>query len=325
MKSNSDFQQIIELFENKNRFLITSHQDPDGDSIGTLIGLYKFLTGLGKDVIVYNQGNLPKKYKFLDPDNIINFDDKPLDFDPENVIVLECPEIERIGFVQKYISKDMTLLNIDHHPNNRNYGHINYVDESASAVAEIIFDIIKSNGHRITPDIAEAFYVGIASDTGRFKFANTSSDCFEAVSELVSAGANPKTVADKIFSSYPAGAIKLLGHLLQSLKLFDNGRICVLILKQADLEKYDVQMEDTEGIIDYSLVIEGVKVGALFKERGKSVVKVGLRSQNGINIGEFAKSKGGGGHDNAAGFTVELPIDEAVDTIVKEIAEYLND
>lgn len=324
MKSNSDFQTIIELFENRNCFLLTSHQDPDGDSIGSLIGLYKFLHKLGKNVVVYNQGRLPKKYNFLDPERIIKFDNTPPQFTPENVIVLECPEIERIGFVQDFITDNMTIVNIDHHPKNKEYGDIYYIDESAAAVAEIIFDIIKTNGHEITPAIAEAFYAAIASDTGRFKFTNTNAQCFRTVAELVLAGANPRLISQKIFSSFSAGTIRLLGHLLNTIQLFDNDRICILKLTQDDLKKYDVQVSDTEGIIDYSLVIENVKVGALFKERDDHKVKVGLRSQNSINIGKFARLKGGGGHDNAAGFTVDMPIDEAIETIVKEIAEFLN-
>lgn len=325
MKSNSDFQKIIKIFENKDDFLITSHQDPDGDSIGSLIGLGKFLESLGKRVVIYNQGRMPQKYKFLDPDNMILFTDEPLKFKPAVVIILECPDLDRIGFVGKFLEDDMTVINIDHHPKNTGYGDINYIDESSCAVAEILYDIIKSNGHAITPETAEAFYAAIASDTGRFKFANTNSRCFKAVSDLVEAGANPKDISDKIFSSFSAGTIKLLGHLLQTLELYDNGRICVLKLRLADLEKYQVLVEDTEGIIDYSLVIAGVKVGALFKERDANTVKVGLRSQNAIDIGIFARRKGGGGHANASGFTVNLPFDEAVKSVVEEVAAYLND
>ena len=325
MTSNSDFHRIIEFFETRDNFLITSHQDPDGDSIGSLIGLSSFLEGLGKKVNVYNHGHLPDKYKFLDPTQKIRFDNTPLDFEPEVAIILECPEIDRIGSVKNLLKDNMTVVNIDHHPKNKEYGDIIYIDESAAAVAEILYDIIRSNNHTITPKIAEAFYAAIASDTGRFKFTNTSAKCFRTVADLVEAGANAKVISDKLFSSFSAGTIMLLGQLLKTLKLYDDGRICVLTLMLADLKKYNVQVEDTEGIIDYSLVIEGVKVGALLKERGDNQVKVGLRSQNGINIGKFARSKGGGGHDNAAGFTVNKPIDAAVDEIVREISEYLND
>jgi phosphoesterase RecJ-like protein len=324
MSNRSEQQRIIDLIEKHDDFLLTSHQDPDGDSIGSLIGLAAFLEKLGKRVAVYNEGRLPAKYRFLDPHGKIRFDKSPIGFEPQVAIVLECPEYERIGFVQELITEGMTIVNIDHHPRNRMYGALNYIDESACAVAEILYEIIKINGHQITPEIAEAFYAAVASDTGRFKFTNTNSNCFKTASELAAAGANPKIIADKIFSSFSAGTIRLLGHLLQSLEMKADGRVCILKLRVADLKKYDVLVEDTEGIVDYSLTIEGVKVGIFFKERDANTVKVSMRSQNGIDISKFAIKKGGGGHANAAGFTINLPLDNAVKQIVDEVTEFLN-
>jgi phosphoesterase RecJ-like protein len=325
MSSRTDYQNIIKLIEKENDFLITSHQDPDGDSIGSLIGLYKFLKGIGKRVIAYNEGRLPDKYEFLDTNGEIRFSNTPPEFKPRVAIVLECPDISRTGFVEDMIDDSMTVINIDHHPKNMRYGDMNCVDESASAVAEVLFDIIKSNGHDITPEIAESFYAAIASDTGRFKFTNTSSKCFLTASQLVAAGANPKEVSDKVFSSFNAGTLRLLGNLLVNLELHDNGRICILKLTLDDLAKYKVKVEDTEGIIDYSLIITGVKVGILFKERDSHTVKVGLRSQNGIDISVFARAHGGGGHANAAGFNLDINFHDAVARTIKEMAEFLND
>ena len=324
MKSSSELQQIIDIIEKHDNFLLTSHQDPDGDSIGSLIGLAEFIENLGKRVVIFNEGRLPAKYKFLDPKGKIHFAPSAIEFKPEIAIVLECPEYERIGFVQDLIDDNMTLINIDHHPRNRYYGDLNYNDESSCAVAEILYEMIRTNEHKITPVIAEAFYAAIASDTGRFKFTNTGPKCFKTASELASAGANPKLIADKIFSSYSAGTIRLLGHLLQSLEMKADGKICVLKLRLADLLKYDVMVEDTEGIVDYSLTIEGVKVGIFFKERDANTVKVSLRSQNGIDISKFAIMKGGGGHANAAGFTIALPFDEASNKVIDEVTEFLN-
>lgn len=324
MKSNSDIQEIINIFETKDNFLLTSHTDPDGDSVGSVIGLANFLKSLGKKVVMFNEGHLPERYKFLDPDGRINFEPLDPDFKPEIVVILECPEIGRIGFVQDFITDGMMIVNIDHHPKNTRYGDINYIDESACAVAEVLFQIIRSNNHEIAPAVAEPFYAAIASDTGRFKFTNTDSKCFRVASELVKAGANPKAIADKIFSSHRPGTIKLLGKLLEKLELYNNGKICVLKLKLKDLEQYGVEVADTEGIIDYSLVIAGVKVGILFKEKDESTVKVGLRSQNGIDISKYARSKGGGGHVNAAGFTVNESFEEAVNVVISEVAKFLN-
>ncbi|MCP4582977.1 MAG: bifunctional oligoribonuclease/PAP phosphatase NrnA [candidate division Zixibacteria bacterium] len=324
MTDKAVFKKINDLFKKEDYFLLTSHLDPDGDSIGSLIGLREFLKSLGKKVVAYNDGNLPDKYKFLVANNQIRFSNQAPEFKPRVAVILECPEIARIGFVQNFINTDMIRVNIDHHPRNKLYGDLNYVDESASAVAEILYDIIKSNGHNISPKIAESFYAAIASDTGRFKFANTSSKCFSTASQLVEAGANPKLISDKIFSTYSAGTIKLLGNLLENLELHDNGNICILKLTLENLNKYGVNVADTEGIIDYSLVISGVKVGILFKEQGPQSVKVGLRSQNSIDISRFARSKGGGGHANAAGFKVNNDLNKTVANTVAEVAAYLN-
>jgi len=324
MKARTDFKEFYELLEKKENFLLTSHQDPDGDSIGSLIGLNYFLKDLGKKTVVYSQGRLPNKYEFLDPAGDIWFTSQPVEFIPEAAIVLECPNIDRVGFVKDFITSDMILVNIDHHNRNSLFGDINYIDESACAVAEILYHIIKLGGYKITPEIAEAFYAGIASDTGRFKFSNTDAKCFKAVSELVEAGANPKQISDKIFSSFSAGTIMLLGGILKNLKLYNNGSICVLTLTNDDLERNKVQAEDTEGIIDYSLIIQGVKVGIMFKEIDMQTVKIGLRSQNSIDISVYARQKGGGGHPNAAGFTLNKPLDEAVTQTIAEVTEFLN-
>lgn len=324
MNNKIDVQKFLTLIKDVDRFLLTSHQDPDGDSIGSLLGLCRFLKDLDKEVVVYNHGKMPARYSFLDSNAEIRFAMSPLPFTPKAVVVLECPNTERTGFVKDYITLDMTIVNIDHHLNNALFGDINIVDPSACAVGEILHNIIKAGGYEVTPEVARPLYAAIASDTGRFKFPNTDSKCFLTASELVKAGAGPKEISDKIFSSYSPETIRLLGHILETLKLYDNGKICVLKLAMEDLKKYNVNAEDTEGIVDYSLVISGVKVGILFKEHDYQTVKVSLRSQNNIDVCGYAKQKGGGGHTNAAGFTVKKQFKEVIGSVVAEISEHLD-
>jgi phosphoesterase RecJ-like protein len=168
MTTTIDFRKLLSLIESESGFLLTSHQDPDGDSIGSLIGLNRFLKGLGKKTIIYNQGRLPEKYDFLDPDGDIKFAPERADFEPSVAFILECPNIERIGFVMNLLNERMTIVNIDHHTSNTMFGTLNYIDEDACAVAEILLNIIRAGGFKITPQIAEPFYAAIASDTGRF-------------------------------------------------------------------------------------------------------------------------------------------------------------
>ena len=324
MTTTIDFSKLLDLIKGEEGFLLTSHQDPDGDSIGSLIGLNRLLKGLGKKTVIFNQGRLPEKYDFLDPAGEIKFAPERIGFEPAVAFVLECPNIERIGFVLDLLKAQMIIVNIDHHTSNTLFGALNYIDEDACAVAEILLNMIRAGGFKITPQIAEPFYAAIASDTGRFKFPNTDANCFRSAAELVEAGANPKLISDKIFSSFSAGTMKLLGHMLNNLELYDAGKICVLKLTLDDLRRFDVKVEDTEGIIDYSLIIAGVKVGILFKEFNPNTIKIGLRSQNGVDISRYAKTKGGGGHPNAAGFTLNDRFDRAVKRTVDEVAEYLD-
>jgi phosphoesterase RecJ-like protein len=324
-KDKTELQKLHRILKENSAFLLTSHQDPDGDSIGSLIGLGRCLKNSGKRVAIYNQGKTPDKYRFLDPDGAINNINTPPPFSPQVAIVLECPRYERIGFVGELITGDMTVVNIDHHVDNELFGDINLVDTEACAVGEMLFAILRDGGFEVTPDIANPLYAALVSDTGCFKFANTNSKCLKVAAELIENGARPKAIADKIFLSQAAETFKLLGHVLENLQLYDNGKICVFRLLHSDPGKFGAAMENSEGIIDYSMMINNVQVGMLFKEVDAETVKVSLRSQDGIDICAYAQKRGGGGHPNAAGFTFQGQIDDAVNTIVAEMTGYLND
>jgi bifunctional oligoribonuclease and PAP phosphatase NrnA len=324
-KDRTELQQLRRLLLEKSSFLLTSHQDPDGDSIGSLIGFDRCLKNLGKQTVIYNQGKTPNKYRFLDPDGaIINSNTRP-PFSPQVALVLECPKFERIGFVKDLITPDMTIVNIDHHNDNEMFGSINIVDDKACAVAEIIYELFKDAGFEITSDVANPLYAAMVSDTGCFKFANTNSKCLQIAAELVEMGAKPKFIADNIFSSHDAETLKLLGYVLENLELYAGGKICVFRLTRKEPARFGAAMENSEGIIDYSMMINNVKVGILFRESVSGTTKISLRSQDTVDIGAYAKEKGGGGHPNAAGFTYQGNMDEAIKTIVAEVTESLHD
>ena len=323
MKRSPEIDQILQLMREKSRFLITSHKDPDGDSIGSQMGLYHALKNMGKDVTIINQGGMPAKYRFLDPENIIKFGEESLAIVPEVVFVLECPSLDRIGSVVNSIPESAILVNIDHHLGNENYGNIKYVDNTSCAVGEMIFNILKIGEVEITQQIAESLYAAIISDTGNFRFASTTARGMEAAAELVKLGARPKVLSDNIYSRFSLGTTRLLGFTLETLRTISNGQIGYMQVTRENIRRANARIEDSEGFVDYSLAVNGVRMGILFKEVNEKEVKVSIRSQNGLNAVAFAKMFEGGGHTNAAGFTVNGPLDSAVRNVLDKAMEYV--
>ncbi len=317
--------EINAFIEKYNRFLITSHMDPDGDSIGSQMALYYSLLNRGKTAAIVNQGSIPAKYKFLDPDRVIVFSSGKLPFSPEVVIILECPSLDRIGFVRNLIPESAILLNIDHHNDNENYARVNIVDKESSAVAEILYFLFEEGKSEITPGIATQLYAAISSDTGRFRFGSTTSRSMSVASRLIEKGADPKEIADNLYSGMSPSTIKLLGRTLASLKVERDGKIGYFVISREDLEKSGATIENSEGFVDFILSVNGVRMGFLFKELSDGVIKVSVRSQNGYDSAKFASLFDGGGHTNAAGFSEEGGLEPVVKSVMEKAREYIRE
>jgi bifunctional oligoribonuclease and PAP phosphatase NrnA len=324
MNKNPKIKEILELIRGKDRFLITSHKDPDGDSIGSQLGLYRALKGFGKDVIIVNQGAMPEKYNFLDPLGLISFKNESLRFTPDAVFILECPSIERIGFVSDLLPKSTIKINIDHHQDNEQYGDINWVDTESCAVGELIYFLIEGSKLKITAEIAEDLYAAIICDTGNFRFASTTARGMKIAADLVELGASPKKIFENIFSKASPATLRLLGLTLSSLKVAENGVISYLLVTQESVKQAQARIEDSEGFVDFSLGVAGVRLGILFKEVGSEEVKISVRTQNGLDAAAFAKRFNGGGHINAAGFTLLGPLSTVVDDVIFKAAEFVH-
>jgi phosphoesterase RecJ-like protein len=269
-------------------------------------------------------GGMPERYRFLDPDGIIHFSDRPLGFDPEVVFVLECPVLERIGFVTKLIPDSALIVNIDHHLDNAKYGAVNMIDSRSCAVGELIYRILLEGDFGITPRIATPLYAALICDTGNFRFASTTAACMKNAAELVERGARPKEVFDQIFSKSSPATMRLLGLTLESLKVMGNGKISYMTVTGENLARVQARVEDSEGFVDYSLAVAGVRMGILFKEVGSGEIKVSIRSQNGLDAAEFARHFNGGGHVNAAGFTLYGPLAEVVNDVLSRATEFVS-
>lgn len=320
--------RILDLIRGSHSVLISSHRDPDGDSIGSQLALAEFVESQGKSCQIVNQGDVPNKYKFLDPkQKIQNANsakrEKELEAIFDLVLVLDCTSLDRIGDVEELIPVGAKLINMDHHPDNEGFGTFNYLEVEASAVGEIIFSLLKLSGFHLNPNVATQLYTAILTDTGRFKFSNTTPHCLRVCAELVESGADPKNVTNQIYFNRSLSFLKLLGSMLSHPQIMLDGRICAMTVKQDLLSQLGVDPDEMEGVVDYSLFLKGVEIGLLFTEKEKGKTKVNLRSQNEFDVSKVAQVFGGGGHRNAAGCTLEHNLAEAKRIIVDQIEKIL--
>ncbi|HUP49284.1 MAG TPA: bifunctional oligoribonuclease/PAP phosphatase NrnA [Thermoanaerobaculia bacterium] len=299
--------EVAERIRAGRNFLITGHRNPDGDALGSAIALQRLIRQLGKEArIVVRDGFAKPLFNIPGANEVIVSDTLPSDYPQayDALFAMECPEVERTG----YDILPGPVVNIDHHLGNEMYGQINYLDVEAPSVGEMVLQL---NRHHLRlpldRDTATAIYVSLATDTGFFRYHNTTLRTFEAAEELVRAGAVPGDVSLWINESNSRGAIKLLGLCLTTLELHAGGKVATLELPKRFFAEAGAAPEDTEGIVNYGRAIEGVMAAALLKE-AEDGTRVSLRAKPGVDVQKVAAKFGGGGHKAAAGCTVPLPI-----------------
>ena len=309
--------QVVELIESKRRFAITSHIRPDGDSLGSSLGLFWLLRALEKDVEVVMRDPVPHAYQKLPGSELVRVTpsvDRPYDA----VFVIECSDVSRPGLVD--LEKQF-VVNIDHHSTTALFGDINWIDSTASAVGEMIYNLCKAIGVRVTKEIAECVYTALLTDTGSFHYSNTTERTFKVASELVRAGVKPARIAQAVFSSYPWSKIELLGEVLSTARRDRSGRVAWMRQTLEMQERIGATDEDGDGFVNYPLQVAEVEAVALLKECAPGAYRVSLRSKGDINVARIAERFGGGGHRNAAGCTLEGDWDEAEANIVRLLQE----
>ena len=283
----------------RQRFLLTSHARPDGDSIGSQLAMAFALDSLGKDVRIVNLDRPPDHYfEFPGMDRI---EVAPsVDADVDAVIVMECSDPSRTG-VSGW--KAPSIINIDHHAGNTMYGTLNWHDESAAACGEMVFELIAALGVPLTLEIATHIYLAILTDTGSFHHSNITPRTFEICRRTTEAGVNPATMARRVFDSNSFGKLKLIGALLDGMELVDDGRLAVLYMDDRMLESCGCTQNDTEGLINLPLTAREIQAVVFFSAGTDGVVRVSMRSMDDVNVRAVAAGFGGGGHKNASGFT----------------------
>jgi phosphoesterase RecJ-like protein len=309
--------QVVELIDSRSRFAITSHIRPDGDSLGSSLGLYWLLRSLDKDVEVIMRDPVPHAYKQLPGSQDVRVT-PAVDRQYDAVFVIECSDITRPGLVD--LDKQF-VVNIDHHSTTALFGTVNWIDSTASAVGEMIYNLCKAIGVRVTTEIAECAYTALLTDTGSFHYSNTTERTFKVASELVRAGVKPAKISQAVFSSYQWCKIELLGKVLATVKRDAAGRVAWLRQSLEMQERTGASEEDSDGFVNYPLHAGEVEAVALLKESAPGVYRTSLRSKGDVNVARIAEKFGGGGHRNAAGCTLKGDWDEAERLIVSLLQE----
>ncbi len=319
-------REIIDVLLNSKHVLLAGHKDPDGDSLGSQLGLAGFLRNQNVAYKIINEGTVPDKYKFLPGvDEFLDINDVSDTGDRfDTAVALECSNLERMGEVGRLIDKECTIINIDHHQDNIPFGHINMKIPEASAVGEMIYDLLRQGAFSIDRDMAINLYTAILTDTGRFHFNNTTSHSLRTAADLLECGADPVQITEEVYYRETPARMLLTGMVLSGMEyLFDN-RLCVMTIDREMMERISADKSDTEGIVNYSLSAAGVEVGALFSEIASDVTKVSLRSQDLVDVAEIAAHYGGGGHYNASGFILRESLKEAKETVIGYLKDRLN-
>jgi bifunctional oligoribonuclease and PAP phosphatase NrnA len=321
--TDADFGAVVEALRSDDRFLLTTHENPDGDALGSLLALHSILGQLGKDSVMYlaaKEFPLPVEYRFLPLAEV--FHEPPADVIDRTLVFLDCGNVDRTpeGFLR---NPDARSLNIDHHHDNTRFGTINLVDVTVSSTAEIIHKVARLLGAEITPEIAGALYVGLVTDTGRFSYENTAAATHRTAAELIDAGVDVGDTYRRIYERVPIEKLRLLSRALDKIERHDECGLAVTYVAAEDYETTGAAEVLTEGIIDQVRALEGTRIAAVVRDRGEGAStarKVSLRSTDGeTDVSAIARAYGGGGHPRAAGFSTDLPYEEIVEALCAQL------
>lgn len=313
---------IAQELKNNERFLLATHVNPDGDAIGSLGALALVLEGMGKQVVAYCQDEVPEFLRFLPYADRIVREISGLDRF-EVAVVLDCGALDRIGNAAEVLQHVGKIIHIDHHSSSGDFGQLNLVRPEYSSTAEILYEIFQAIPVSLTPEVAENIYTAILTDTGSFRFANTTARTLAIAAEMVSLGVVPEKVAGEIYDSMSPERIELLARSLDTLTLRSNGRVAAMHVSRRMLEETGTSFIDTDGFVNYPRAISTAEIAIFFREMDADEVNVSLRSRGGLDVAEFARIHGGGGHHNAAAFRLGGSLSEVVEKVLTEAGEFI--
>lgn len=311
-------REVVELIGKYGRFVILGHEKPDGDSIGSCLALTLALTRLGKKAIFVSEDPRPAVYDFLPGREVSMLSSAlaPEDFPAEVTIFVDCTDPLRPGKAAAFAGRD-NWINIDHHISNQGFGLVNVVDPGACAAGELVMEIIKELGVPIDEEIGSCLYVAIATDTGGFRYSNTSSRSFRLAAELVESGVKVHEISELIFDAKSVPSLLLAGMAIGTLRLYHGGRVATIFVTQEMMRKAGASKEDTDGLIDYPRSIAGVELAMCFKEDDLGNVHVSFRSRRLVDVSRIAVGLGGGGHPRASGATLKMDLESALRKVLE--------
>jgi phosphoesterase RecJ-like protein len=310
----ADLTAVADAIRSHDRFLLVTHENPDGDALGSILGAKLALDALGKDGVMYLSGELglPQEYSFMELGELRR--ELPPDAGARVVLALDCASAARTGLPEDFLGAAPLVLDVDHHHDNTRFGRINLIVPDASSTGEIVRDLLAELGVALTPEIAEALYVALVTDTGRFQYANTTPKALRLAAELVEAGVDVHRVFQGIYESVEFAKLKLLAKALERAELYEGGRLVVTHLLRSDFSELGVGEEYAEGIIDYLRAVDGAAMAATIREPPEPAGaerRISMRaSSDELDVSAIARKRGGGGHRQAAGFSTAESVDE---------------
>jgi phosphoesterase RecJ-like protein len=309
-------EAVLQAIREHDHFIVTSHARPDGDAIGSMLAATQMLRALGRQADAVLRDPVPQIYRPLPFVDSVQ-QQVAVNGKYTAALILECDGVERTG-LKDLAANSRFLINIDHHSSAKPFAHVNWIDPSAAATAEMIFELTKAAGVKITPEVATCLYTAVLTDTGAFCFEGTDDRTFALAQELVQAGADPAKIARSVYFANPEPKMRLLGEALSNLKR--NGDLTWMFVSQAQMKKTGAREEDCEGLVNYALSISGVEVAMFFRELADGRYRVSLRSKGAVDVAAIAARFGGGGHECASGCSIEGPLSVATQRILQELA-----
>jgi len=326
--SRASRDQVLAELRASERFLLVTHENPDGDALGSLVAMQEVLNALGKESVMFMAADefpLPYEYRFFRLEGLVSV--MPDDVQERTIVFLDCGNIDR-NPAEVIKREGVHILNIDHHHDNTHFGTVNHVVPQASCTAEIVWDLMRGLDVEASLPIAEALYVGLVTDTGKFMYENTGTRAHVMAAELIDAGVDVHDTYHRLYEEIPFGKLELLARGLSHVERFDGGALTLTHLSAADYRETGAEENYSEGVVDHLRSVEGTAVAGLVRdllaEGQEGLRKVSLRSTDGrVDVSRIARAQGGGGHRQAAGFSTDMPWEELVRFLRDEVAAQL--
>jgi len=328
MMHATEYSQQLEaaakFIEQHDDFLVVSHIQPDGDAASSTYAMGWLLTQVGKTFTMMNEGAMPSKFSYLwGSDQVLDFSKEIPSRRYKTIISVDCADFSRIGRVSTLFDEQAQLLNVDHHPTNDRFGSCHLIKHDAAATVQILYDLAIHMNISLNLAIGDCIYTGLLTDTGGFRYSNTSPEVMQIGATLLALGVQGSEIAEQVLERVTYSQIVLLQKALSTLSFAHERKLAWLAVSIADLESTGASSEDLDGLVNYPRNVEGVEVGMLFKEKAPGVIKVSLRSSGLVDVAAIAQSLGGGGHVRASGCTIQGTIEEAVARMVQEVGSKL--